>query len=735
MPGKHVIRYFFVNLLCILMPLVIVGSVVTQKLVSQMKIEENRKLTMQMEEVVTAWDNQFQSFRLKSIALFSNDEFSSGKIFSDPNSAREAIRLLNSLKQFDTDAEEMVVYYGEGYLYSVEGRVSPGNYLSLTLACNPESKERGLEVLASEEYKITVLHSQIGNIGYLMYHVPAGEDYRGYRRSVEIFVSFSRLASLLNRYLQNTGVLLELNVNGDKIYFHYTEHGCDFVMEKDAALLLEQYESELRAETVTDPDTTVRLLFDEKEQFSEFYTMRNLYILLMLVGVSLSFLLSVRLSKNRSAQVEVLIDNIRKNNFHTQKSKRKPKDEFDYIQSVLDESIVENRVVKENAHKYRRRLLEQASMLIFHGLLRERDEIQSLLKICGTELLEEYFFLCGVQVENKEKLGNLLQADLHCFYKEGDTIYGVILCELSHMDPDMGERHEIALRFRQVMKNVGVPCGQVVMSQVYSQISMANYAYLEVLSILKHMPEDFGETVCWEEWTWNEKQTGIQEYYNEDFKSFHEALTRKNERQAALLFKRIMKQKGAFRENSEEIRYRRYMIMQELLLEVRMQGDTNQNQQLLSEITNMALDDVPAFEAQVRHILKEFCQEKEDTEKEDEIVRFVEEHYLEYDFSLEKVALYMGISKGQMSKLFQARTGLSYIEYLTHLRMEKAKELLTQTDKSVKEIFMTVGYVDVVNASRKFRNYYGINPSAYREQMKQQKEEDTAARRTDEHTK
>ena len=51
---------------------------------------------------------------------------------------------------------------------------------------------------------------------------------------------------------------------------------------------------------------------------------------------------------------------------------------------------------------------------------------------------------------------------------------------------------------------------------------------------------------------------------------------------------------------------------------------------------------------------------------------------------------------------------------MTKLRMERAKTLLEQSSLSVKEIFVSVGYIDIINASRKFKTYYGITPTVYR---------------------
>ncbi|MBR6477315.1 MAG: helix-turn-helix transcriptional regulator, partial [Lachnospiraceae bacterium] len=67
------------------------------------------------------------------------------------------------------------------------------------------------------------------------------------------------------------------------------------------------------------------------------------------------------------------------------------------------------------------------------------------------------------------------------------------------------------------------------------------------------------------------------------------------------------------------------------------------------------------------------------------------------------------------SKIFKEATGENFIEYLTNLRMVKAKELLTQTDCSIKEICVKVGYSEPNYFSRSFKKNVGVTPTEYKE--------------------
>ncbi len=93
---------------------------------------------------------------------------------------------------------------------------------------------------------------------------------------------------------------------------------------------------------------------------------------------------------------------------------------------------------------------------------------------------------------------------------------------------------------------------------------------------------------------------------------------------------------------------------------------------------------------------------------------YIEQNY-QKDLILDDVSKELMISPYYFSKLFKKRTGSTFIEYLTNLRMEKAKELLRNTSKSMKEICAEVGYSDANYFSRTFKKNVGVTPSEYKE--------------------
>ena len=97
------------------------------------------------------------------------------------------------------------------------------------------------------------------------------------------------------------------------------------------------------------------------------------------------------------------------------------------------------------------------------------------------------------------------------------------------------------------------------------------------------------------------------------------------------------------------------------------------------------------------------------------IKEYIQEHMAEA-LSLQQVSREMGVSQTYMSRLFRKYENATFNNYLTTLRMEKAKMLLRNGDKIyVKDVAEQVGYKDQFYFSRIFHSYTGVRPSEYLE--------------------
>ncbi|MFC3885641.1 helix-turn-helix domain-containing protein [Bacillus songklensis] len=94
---------------------------------------------------------------------------------------------------------------------------------------------------------------------------------------------------------------------------------------------------------------------------------------------------------------------------------------------------------------------------------------------------------------------------------------------------------------------------------------------------------------------------------------------------------------------------------------------------------------------------------------------YIRNHYMQ-SITLEEVSEYVQRSPYYFSHLFKKTMNMTFVEYLTNLRVSKAKELLMQGDWTVSEIASLVGYQDPNYFSRVFKVITGDSPSKWKTQ-------------------
>ena len=93
-------------------------------------------------------------------------------------------------------------------------------------------------------------------------------------------------------------------------------------------------------------------------------------------------------------------------------------------------------------------------------------------------------------------------------------------------------------------------------------------------------------------------------------------------------------------------------------------------------------------------------------------IDYLHTHYAE-PLSNDRLAALAGVSTVYFRKLFTAAMGTSPIQYLHHLRVEKAKEMLKSDYGTLADVAVSVGYPNVFHFSKMFKGIVGIAPGAY----------------------
>lgn len=178
--------------------------------------------------------------------------------------------------------------------------------------------------------------------------------------------------------------------------------------------------------------------------------------------------------------------------------------------------------------------------------------------------------------------------------------------------------------------------------------------------------------------------------------------------------------------NIQSILFRQYVVMDIYIAAVNIAEEMGYSKQELSQLYGTEENLLKVFgsiedtKEYLKHLLETTIdiRDKGAGNKYDQVLKqaqeYIEENYFMDDISLNTVASSVNLSPNHFSTIFSQKLGETFIEYLTRIRMEKAKELLRTTSKKLTDIAFEVGYKDSHYFGSIFKKTQGCTPREYR---------------------
>lgn len=117
------------------------------------------------------------------------------------------------------------------------------------------------------------------------------------------------------------------------------------------------------------------------------------------------------------------------------------------------------------------------------------------------------------------------------------------------------------------------------------------------------------------------------------------------------------------------------------------------------------------------HLITEY-PEKVTAKNSDEdlhvAVNYLEQNFANTSCTISSLCHDLYVSRSYLYNIFKNNLNISPLKFLTQLRMEKAKQLLSNSDYTVRQITNVVGYTDEFTFSKAFKRYTGLSPKYYR---------------------
>ncbi|MFT4145993.1 MAG: response regulator [Mobilitalea sp.] len=136
----------------------------------------------------------------------------------------------------------------------------------------------------------------------------------------------------------------------------------------------------------------------------------------------------------------------------------------------------------------------------------------------------------------------------------------------------------------------------------------------------------------------------------------------------------------------------------------------------------MLLQQTGKEESQIAAIYQELMTKLEEIKSYPSIIKetksFIENNYYRADLSLNDAAEYVKISPQHLSRIFKKEMDITFIDFLTNIRIERAAQLLEDDSIKMYEVAETVGYSSQHYFSSVFKKARGVSPVEYRNQIK-----------------
>lgn len=707
---RKVLLRFFLTYVTIVVPVLLASMFATGVIQKEMLKMEDELLHRQLKEVKDTFAATYINYYDEGIIIGSRTELLPNKMLGHPNNIQEGIDILKLKSNFDDDIIGVFVTYETDKVYSSTGITRKTVYFSSSLNCTEESIRRGMEAIESEKGTVTLLFDKRAG-GKILY------SYKIYRSSdastsVNFVMDFSQLEDMV--HISNENQYYELIMaDGSFIVICCDENGEIIFCESELwEELTAKKQFTVFEEYMEESGITIRLYYDKKDASIGWwlYKIQTVNIVLILLGITWSVIFSWLYSRKQMREITLLEKTAKGEAEDSLPSKNVYHD----LQGLILQGFNENRKLEESVLEHKERLQDKVINMVFHGMFHEPEKLEIAFRELGFVSVPKRFFVGAVSVECaleqkfiEEILGKCLW--MSEVYEGKDII--IYLYEMQMEDENQFLRKKYAEEIRRLLHQKGIHKIRIGMSQVYSNPVIIDCAYAEAIQMLGRLLQGKEKDyyLCWDntncqkillmpdESLMEEFEQALQEKYYEDaVQAFHQ-----------LLYSSMVK------ECTEQNRnYIRYEILQKLIQYLK-EEKTMDKQLLLEECINIRVEHEREFTNAVSNILQKVLQKKEN-DSFAVLLEYINQNYQNSSLTYEEVAAAGGISKNYISKMFRVKLGMSYIEYLTLVRLDKASDLLRTTDININTVAEMVGYANTASFRRAFKVKYGLSASDYR---------------------
>ena len=705
---RMVITYFGV-----LIPILLISFIMTESTISKMNMEEQVAGEQRMSRTVESLNRFFLDFKQNSLRFSALSALRPYTFFQSPQTEKAGVEMLRTFTNYDSSVGDIVIYYGSNVVYASNGMSELETYFGKNKSCLSASVTDAIAAIRSPEDEIELLKQYTGDGLLLLHHSTSSTTAYTDDFSINFVVSMQQFIEKLQGLMDPTLSYVDVTLpNGKKI--HFKAENDQFSIVPD-----EKFPENMDAFTITSGDISfsdlhVEALHDTEKMFADIRHDQIKSYMMIAGGLVLSMILVYIFSKIRVQQITWLEMLLQGANLEPKKLNR---GEFAGLHNLILSRNKIGELQGKNLEYSRRSVRQQLSHMLTKGGISDENTIKSLLKSCDIEWTAKYYFIAGIlfpidqEVAKIDKMEQLLIHDLSFRGTVGD--HTVLYCLAEAQDTDLSQKSRLTLgrSLQEVLISEEIPNARIAFSAIFAQFADASRAYAQARKTMEYFVRETtppGQCMCWDDIIRSEPQKKLVIL---DTNKLVETIQSGNSVEAGDELIRLSATINAEGEDDTH----RAILRAQLLSQVANALHKPLQSKFWNEVSTIHLENSTEFEQVVRSAMVEYVIPQESNDLYAKLSAYVDANYTSCDLTAEQVAKMGKITPQYLTRLFKTRSGLSYMDYVTQLRMKKACQLLRTTNLAVTEVVRQSGYIDASSFRRKFRNVFNCGVSEYRD--------------------
>lgn len=418
-------------------------------------------------------------------------------------------------------------------------------------------------------------------------------------------------------------------------------------------------------------------------------------------------------------------------------------DEYEILRYVYDDVMHKNKSLEEILESTKPALKEKLITNLLRGTFNKYDEVYERISYLGIEFGNESFIVIVMQIDNYEQFSSrFTEKERNLFKIELISLIESVLCEefscicteieldkfaciVNSKEKTMLNNEKLSHEMEKIkflIKEKYPFTMTFALGRIYGNIKNIKSSFKEAQKSLKYKLYKGNDEII----DYNDIEETSEELYfykNEKEKALinNIKIGQKDEVFKLLnqLFDEIMENPKTTRMYAHQFFMRIIDSIISIIIEMNIQLDNvfGENHNLYKELNEKeTISDINNWMHHICSLVVDNVNKINITKSEfntKKVIEYITANY-DKDISLSDVSKNSNLSSGYLSKIFKDYIGKNFTQYLSELRIEKAKELLKETKLTVKEIGFRVGFNNIQTFMRTFKKYEGITPGQFR---------------------